>query len=424
MSDQFEAMQEAGENEAAREMSDQFEAMQEESDRRRGEGLQLTNVQISAESGEPNSLMSESGSGSAPEAAELLAYEIQKKVIQHFQSSIHPEREKAVLAEKELRAEVEKISKLNRDQHAVIQTNMNKALSNQTKAYMHHERIRWVEAHVKKKNKLYLHLLLIRSGVEPNPGPYGFEDVLTCDSSSDDEEFKAVSVSTFVQPSLPDSFLDQEQKIVNKKRGGVRPGAGRGGRSRSLSSDSATEEIKCICGKSYARANALNKHQLKCTDFLQCSLPETSKRGASPSPMRTPRSSKSKLLRPSQLTPKPQSIMPDKYGGGDCQTLHVLQAELAGGCGGGYYRTGPAGGYGRGEHQVEFQAGTDGGYGEGVYHNQADLQAGPAGGDYQAELQAGAAEGYDLRSLRVSLDKVVIREDKSSDRFLQSKIHF
>merc|ERR1719339_461313 len=43
------------------------------------------------------------------------------------------------VVEKELRAEVEKMSNLNRDQQAVIQTNMNKAPSNQTEAYMQHE---------------------------------------------------------------------------------------------------------------------------------------------------------------------------------------------------------------------------------------------------------------------------------------------
>eukprot|EP00092_Neocalanus_flemingeri_P009668 GFUD01010409.1.p1 GENE.GFUD01010409.1~~GFUD01010409.1.p1 ORF type:complete len:1838 (+),score=622.26 GFUD01010409.1:290-5803(+) len=140
--------EEAGENEAAREMADQFEAMQEELDRRRAECLQLktvlANVQLSGtvESGEPSSLMSEAGSGhgSAPEAEELLlAYETQKNVIQQLQASLNQERERAVTVEKELRAEVEKVGNLNRDQQAVIQTNMNKAPSNQTEAYMQHE---------------------------------------------------------------------------------------------------------------------------------------------------------------------------------------------------------------------------------------------------------------------------------------------
>jgi len=134
----------SGENEAAREMADQFEAMQEELDRRRAECLQLktvlANVQLSAESGEPNSMMSETGSGSAPEAEELLmAYETQKNVIQQLQASLNQERERAATVEKELRTEVEKMSSLNRDQQAVIQTNMNKAPSSQTEAYMQHE---------------------------------------------------------------------------------------------------------------------------------------------------------------------------------------------------------------------------------------------------------------------------------------------
>ena len=139
----------SGENEAAREMADQFEAMQEELDRRRAECLQLktvlANVQLSAESGEPNSMMSETGSGSAPEAEELLmAYETQKNVIQQLQASLNQERERAATVEKELRTEVEKMSNLNRDQQAVIQTNMNKAPGNQTEAYMQHELTRYV----------------------------------------------------------------------------------------------------------------------------------------------------------------------------------------------------------------------------------------------------------------------------------------
>jgi len=136
-----------GENDATREMVDQFEAMQEELDRRRAECLQLktvlANVQLSGtvENGEPNSLMSESGSGgSAPEAEELLlAYETQKNVIQQLQASLNQERERATTVEKELRVEMDKMSNLNRDQQAVIQTNMNKAPSNQTEAYMQHE---------------------------------------------------------------------------------------------------------------------------------------------------------------------------------------------------------------------------------------------------------------------------------------------
>merc|ERR1719228_1053617 len=134
----------SGENEAATEMADQFEAMQEELDRRRAECLQLktvlANVQLSAESGSPNSLISEAGSGTHPEAEELLmAYETQKNVIQQLQASLNQERERAATVEKELRNEVEKMSSLNRDQQAVIQTNMNKAPSNQTEAYMQHE---------------------------------------------------------------------------------------------------------------------------------------------------------------------------------------------------------------------------------------------------------------------------------------------
>lgn len=68
-----------------------------------------------------------------------MAYETQKNVIQQLQASLNQERERAATVEKELRNEVEKMSSLNRDQQAVIQTNMNKAPSNQTEAYMQHE---------------------------------------------------------------------------------------------------------------------------------------------------------------------------------------------------------------------------------------------------------------------------------------------
>ena len=143
------ANQGSGENDAAREMADQFESLQEELDRRRAECLQLktvlANVQLSAETDQPNSLMSDTGSGSTPEAEELLmAYETQKNVIQQLQASLNQERERSAIVEKELRSEVEKMSSLNRDQQAVIQTNMNKSPSNQTEAYMQHELTRSV----------------------------------------------------------------------------------------------------------------------------------------------------------------------------------------------------------------------------------------------------------------------------------------
>ena len=166
----------SGENEAAREMADQFEAMQEELDRRRAECLQLktvlANVQLSAESGEPNSMMSETGSGSAPEAEELLmAYETQKNVIQQLQASLNQERERAATVEKELRTEVEKMSNLNRDQQAVIQTNMNKAPGNQTEAYMQHELTRYVIVVCRRYLLFYLLFFIfwVGRGVKVNP---------------------------------------------------------------------------------------------------------------------------------------------------------------------------------------------------------------------------------------------------------------
>jgi len=129
---------EGEENHAVRELTDQFEALQEELDRRRQECLQLkavlANVQVEGSTA-PASLL-----GEEPEAEELLmAYETQKKVIQQLQASLATEREKATNVEKELRAEVEKMGSLNREQQAVMQTNMNKAPSNQTEAYMQHE---------------------------------------------------------------------------------------------------------------------------------------------------------------------------------------------------------------------------------------------------------------------------------------------
>merc|ERR1719410_1225693 len=126
------------ENNAIREVTDQFEALQEELDRRRQECLQLkavlANVQLEGGAGPPSLL------GEEPEAEELLqAYETQKKVIQQLQATLSRERAKATSVEKELRAEIEKVGSLNREQQAVMQTNMNKAPASQTEAYMQHE---------------------------------------------------------------------------------------------------------------------------------------------------------------------------------------------------------------------------------------------------------------------------------------------
>ena len=60
-------------------------------------------------------------------------------MIQQLQASLAQERERAGSVERELRQEVEKVGSLNREQQAVMQTNMNKAPSNQTEAYMQHE---------------------------------------------------------------------------------------------------------------------------------------------------------------------------------------------------------------------------------------------------------------------------------------------
>ena len=77
-------------------------------------------------------------------------------MIQQLQASLAREREKATSVEKELRAEIEKVffetclwldlnmvdfqvGSLNREQQAVMQTNMNKAPASQTEAYMQHE---------------------------------------------------------------------------------------------------------------------------------------------------------------------------------------------------------------------------------------------------------------------------------------------
>ena len=130
---------EAGENDAAREMADQFETLQEELDRSRAECLQLKTVLANIHvPGDSTSLVSETGS--SPDSDDLrIGYETQKNVIQQLQSSLKEERDKSLIMEKELRGEIEKISNLNRDQQAVIQTNMNKSPSNQTEAYMQHE---------------------------------------------------------------------------------------------------------------------------------------------------------------------------------------------------------------------------------------------------------------------------------------------
>ena len=69
----------------------------------------------------------------------LAAYETQKKVIQQLQSSLNLERDRATKSEKETKLELEKLRALSQDQQSVIQTNMNKSPSNQTKAYMQHE---------------------------------------------------------------------------------------------------------------------------------------------------------------------------------------------------------------------------------------------------------------------------------------------
>ena len=126
-------------NEAVREMAEQFENIQEEYDRVKAESLQLktvlANVQLSGslESGEPSSLI--------PDNADdvLMAYETQKKVIQQLQASLNQERERAVKAERESGAELEKLRALSSEQQSVIQTNMNKSPTNQTEAYMQHE---------------------------------------------------------------------------------------------------------------------------------------------------------------------------------------------------------------------------------------------------------------------------------------------
>ena len=135
---------EDGGSEAAREMVEQFEALQEELDRVKMECQQLktilANVQLSgsledAQAG-PSSLLP----GDFPEADELLmAYETQKKVIQQLQASLGQERERAGKVEREARQELERLGSQNREQQAVIQTNMNKSPSNQTEAYMQHE---------------------------------------------------------------------------------------------------------------------------------------------------------------------------------------------------------------------------------------------------------------------------------------------
>ena len=128
-----------GDNEAVREMAEQYENIQEEYDRVKAECLQLktvlANVQLSGslESGEPSSLI--------PDNADdvLMAYETQKKVIQQLQASLNQERERAIKAERESGAELEKLRALSSEQQSVIQTNMNKSPTNQTEAYMQHE---------------------------------------------------------------------------------------------------------------------------------------------------------------------------------------------------------------------------------------------------------------------------------------------
>ena len=49
------------------------------------------------------------------------------------------ERERAIKAERESGAELEKLRALSSEQQSVIQTNMNKSPTNQTEAYMQHE---------------------------------------------------------------------------------------------------------------------------------------------------------------------------------------------------------------------------------------------------------------------------------------------
>merc|ERR1719445_189322 len=128
-----------GENEAVREMAEQYENIQEEYDRVKAECLQLktvlANVQLSGslESGEPTSLVSDNADDV------MMAYETQKKVIQQLQASLNQEKVRAVRAERETRAELEKLRTLSSEQQSVIQTNMNKSPTNQTEAYMQHE---------------------------------------------------------------------------------------------------------------------------------------------------------------------------------------------------------------------------------------------------------------------------------------------
>ena len=128
-----------GDNEAVREMAEQYENIQEEYDRVKVECLQLktvlANVQLSGslESGEPGSLVSDNADDV------MMAYETQKKVIQQLQASLNQEKVRSVRAERETRAELEKLRALSSEQQTVIQTNMNKSPTNQTEAYMQHE---------------------------------------------------------------------------------------------------------------------------------------------------------------------------------------------------------------------------------------------------------------------------------------------
>ena len=127
---------------------------------------------------------------------------------------------------------------------------------------------------------------MFRSGVEKNPGPN--------------------SPPKSIDPNVMKMTQDIIERGRTKQRGGARKNAGRGARSESFRRDlkgPGLEEYICDCGKIYATGRSLIKHQIDCSSRKLSSPEDRGKRRPTPSPLKTPRSAGSKLLKFSAATP-------------------------------------------------------------------------------------------------------------------------